>query len=85
MKTKLQTVRDALLEHSRYAGPKSVEAITIIDEAADELERLRAELAASKEANRVALVALSMPCDRWNGTQTKIVSAAITKLKAVLK
>jgi hypothetical protein len=38
------------------------------------------ELAASKEANRVALEALSMPCDRWNGTQAKIVSAAITQL-----
>jgi hypothetical protein len=32
MKTKLQTVRDALLEHSRYAGPKTVEALAIIDE-----------------------------------------------------
>ena len=37
-----------------------------------------------KEAATMALEALCMPCDRWNGTQAKIVSKAIEALRAAL-
>ena len=37
-----------------------------------------------REAATMALEALCMPCDRWNGTQAKIVSKAIEALHAAL-
>ena len=37
-----------------------------------------------REAAQMALEALCMPCDRWNGTQAKIVSKAIESLRAAL-
>jgi hypothetical protein len=36
-------------------------------------------------ACKVALEALCLPCDRWNATQYKLVSTAITQLTEVLK
>ena len=37
-----------------------------------------------REAAQLALDALRMPCDRWNGPQAKIVSGAIKDLTAAL-
>lgn len=37
---------------------------------------------ADREAMRMALEALSLPCDRWNGVQTRIVRAALAALRA---
>ena len=37
-----------------------------------------------REAAQSALDALCMPCDRWNGTQARIVNAAIDALRSAL-
>jgi hypothetical protein len=37
-----------------------------------------------REAAQQALEALQLPCPRWNGTQSEIVNAAITALRAAL-
>jgi len=58
--------------------PAEVEYINaLLAEKESEINSLRA-------ATLTALSALQMPCDRWNSTQSKIVSGVIAQLSAAV-
>jgi hypothetical protein len=51
----------------------------------DSYDHYKAENKELRAALVKAVEAMSLPCDRWNSTQTDIVNAALTKCKEVLK
>lgn len=56
-----------------------------LQNAADHLHRLVQQNEAKDALLRQAVEVLELPCDRWNGTQTRIVNAAIAAIRQHLE